>query len=392
MHLTSLHLRNFRNYRSLDLELPAGLLVFSGANTQGKSNLLEAIYLLAIGRSPRATSEREMVGWGASETSQQAQVSATVHTAQGPVKLQVDLIGSERDSTVTGDAPAPASVQKRVRINGIPRLTADLVGQLHAVLFDASDIQLIEGAPALRRRYLDILLSQADRRYLQVLQRYHRVLTQRNRLLRLLRERRAQQAQMEFWDQEVAQQGAYLLRCRFEAVAALATFAGPTYAALRGEDGPLALEYQATRGQPSASHLELEQALREALIRGRQRELALGATLTGPHRDDLRFTAGGRALGVYGSRGERRIAAVALRLAEGEFLAQGRGDAPVVLLDDVLSELDAVRGRQVLQAIGRYSQVLLTTTAPEAVVLGPVAPAATYRVVQGTVMLQSSGG
>ncbi len=382
MYLATLSLRNFRNYRRLDLDLPPGLVVFSGGNSQGKSNLLEAVYMLALGRSPRTTTEGEVVGWSAQEPFLYAQVRARVATSQGSLQLQVDLVGQSRQ---TGAGLEPPAVQKRVRVNGVLRPVAGLVGQLNAVLFDASDIQLVEGPPALRRRYLDILISQVDSAYLRALQRYQRVLSQRNRLLRLIRERRAKEPELEFWDEEMAQHGAYLLSCRLQAVTALAASAGPLYARLLGGSGPLSLEYLPTVMPLADGEEALQQRLRDALRKGRQREVALGATQVGPHRDDLRVAVGGREVGVYGSRGERRLAGLALRLAEGEHLAQRRGEGPVLLLDDVLSELDETRGRQVLEAVAGYEQVLLTTTSLRPLVGSPRRPASTFRVVEGTV-------
>ena len=388
MHLTSLHLRNFRNYQHLDLELPPGLLLFTGANAQGKSNLLEAGYLLAIGRSARATNEREVVGWSAPGPQGHAQVAATIAACQGTIKLQVDYLHQEQSpgaSTPSGDTSTPPNVQKRVRINGIPRRASGLVGMFNAVLFDASDIHLVEGAPSLRRRYLDILLSQVDPAYLRALQRYQRVLTQRNHLLRLIREGRSREQELEFWDEELAQQGAYLLSCRLQAVTALSTLGSPIYTRLTGGQEELALDYLATTGEPQQGEAELRDGLRQALLQGRRREAAMGATQVGPHRDDLRITAGRREIGVYGSRGERRIAALTLRLAEGEFLSQRRGDEPVLLLDDTLSELDATRSQYMLETVASYGQVLLTTTEAARLPSGSFSPVATFQVAQGTV-------
>lgn len=385
VYIASLHLRNFRNYQRLDLTLPQGLVVFTGGNAQGKSNLLEAVYLLAIGRSTRAGSEGEMVGWRASGVAPHAQAMATVATCQGSLQLQVDLVGQELGvGDAAGSASPVPSVQKRVRVNGVPRLVSGLVGQFNAVLFDAADIQVIEGAPSLRRRYLDVLLSQVDPAYLRALQRYQRVLAQRNQLLRLMREGRARGPELEFWDGELAQQGAYLVASRLEAMASLVQLAGPMYARLKGGEEQLQLAYLST-GPQFQEQEELRQGLMEALVRGRRREVALGSTQVGPHRDDVRITVAGRELGVFGSRGERRLAALALRLAEGEFLAQRRGEQPVMLLDDILSELDQVRGMQVMEAVACYQQVLLTTTEAPPLAWGAVTPTATFRVVGGTV-------
>jgi DNA replication and repair protein RecF len=156
------------------------------------------------------------------------------------------------------------------------------------------------------------------------------------------------------------------------------------YARLKGNTERFQLEYLST-APPFRAQEELRQGLQQALAAGRRREVALGSTQVGPHRDDLRITASGREVGVYGSRGERRLAALVLRLSEGEFLAQRRGEQPVLLLDDILSELDQTRGRQVLAAVARYQQVLLTTTEEPPLAWRAVSPAATFRVARGTV-------
>lgn len=359
MRLLHLTLRNFRNYRELELDLPAGPVLFCGDNTQGKSNLLEAIYLLAILKSHRAEQERELVNFKAGPEDF-ARVVGTVEKRGGPLKLQVDLLLRVTPGPQGGFPGPETSLQKRVRVNGVPRPVSEAVGLVNAVLFSAEDILLLQGPPTLRRRFMDILISQLDRAYLRSLQKYQRVLTQRNHLLRLMADGRSHAEELGFWDKELLAAGAFLTQRRKGAIEALAPLAAAFYTQLQGEQEVLGLRYLPTV-QASGSLEELKATYARQLEALRPREVGAGLTLLGPHRDDLQFTINAVDLATYGSRGQARSAALALRLAEARFLAQQRGEEPVVLLDDVLSELDAKRRHQVLEVISRPQQTLITT-------------------------------
>lgn len=391
MYLSSLHLQNFRNYQHLDLELPKGLLLFLGDNAQGKSNLLEAGYLLAIGRSVRATHERDIISWNPSESEYEGhtQVAGTVYSAQGTIRLQIDYARQDKWANVTvnsEDHQLSHNSQKRVRINGIARRTSDLVGVFNAVLFEASDIQLVEGTPSIRRRYLDILLSQISRTYLRALQQYHKVLTQRNHLLRAIRDGRSKANELEFWDEELVQHGAYILHSRFEAVEALDKLANPIFSRLTNAQEVFSVTYVATAGDLQANETDLRDHFRKSLLLAHRHETMLGSTQIGPHRDDLHISTASRDLRAYGSRGEQRIAALTLRLAEGEFLTNRRGDEPVLLLDDILSELDFDRSQYVMDAISNYSQVLLTSAQGSSLTSNISLQATTFHVHNGTIV------
>ena len=351
MLLRRLKLTNFRNVANAALDLDAGLTLFQGANAQGKSNLLEAAYLLAIGRSYRAAAEREMVAWMARERDGYAVVSGTVER------------GGEADELLVGlDLRHGETVQKRVQINGSARRASDLVGRFNAVLFTADDIALVYGGPQGRRRYLDVLLSQADSRYLRALQRYQRVVMQRNRVLKALKENRASERELLFWDGQLCEEGARVLGGRLAAAGPLSEAARRCYAAFGAGADALETAYAASVRIPDApSDAALAEALRDALTGSRRRERALGQTMVGPHRDDLRLTMRGVELAQHASRGQARLAALSLRLAEAEVLAARRGDQPVLLLDDVLSELDAEHRALTMEAAAVYPQTLATT-------------------------------
>ena len=362
--LSRLVLTNFRNFTALDLDLPAGVVVFYGSNAQGKTTLLEAVYLLAIARSFRAENEREVVNFAAANNGEQALVGGAVERAGERVSVYV---GYACNRSPAGPEPAPGrsslpySVRKEIRVNRVRRTAADLVGAVGAVLFNAEDIDLVQGAPAGRRRYLDILISQGNPLYLKALQRYTQVVRQRNRLLRLLREGRAENAELEFWDDRLVKEGAWLAGQRAQAIDLLAGLCAQHHANLSSPGEGLTLQHQPS--VPVAAEPEsVEARFREALAANRARELATGSTAVGPHRDDFKLLVDGVDMGTFASRGQARTLALTLRLAEASYLSQVRQDEPIVLLDDVLSEMDETRRIRVLEQVRGYGQSLITTT------------------------------
>lgn len=262
-----------------------------------------------------------------------------------------------------GTHPEGMSVQKYVRVNGVPRRASDLVGQVMAVMFSADDLQLVYGSPAVRRRYLDILISQLDRRYLRALQRYQRVMAQRNHLLRMIRSGGSRIDELDYWNDELVSEGRYVMSEREHAVAELSRQAGPIHSELTGQGESLELVYRPSVSIDADDSLEgLGEKLRAALDEQRTREIAQGVTISGPHRDDLQLLIDGVDVGVYASRGQSRTATLAMRLAEAQHLADRRGQRPILLLDDVLSELDSTRRNHVLDRVSDYEQCFITTT------------------------------
>ena len=375
MYLSRLALTNYRNFRSLELSLPTGMVVLMGANAQGKSNLLEAAYLLAIAKSYRATSERELVHWEAFEEASstglgQGLITGEVELESGHLRVVIGL-----QVTAVEGVGGPL-VQKQIRVNGLSTTASGLVGRVNAVLFTASDIELVQGSPSLRRRFLDILLSQVDRSYMRSLQRYQRVLAQRNHLLRLIREGRSSRQELDFWDAELVKEGTTVITRRHQVIGQLAPLAMRAYEGLAGNREELTVTFQ-----PSVPAPELAGVLREQ----RDREVGAGMTLSGPHRDDFALAVEGMSAAIYASRGQARTIALALRLAEATFLKEERREEPILLLDDVLSELDTQRRHQVLEEAGRYQQALVTTAEPALVRDVPLKPSAVFTVRQGQV-------
>jgi DNA replication and repair protein RecF len=374
LHITHLSLTNFRNYVSLDLALPPHIMVIQGDNAQGKSNLLEAIYLLATSKSPRSTSEKELINWSAlKEELPVCRLMADVQKARENLSLELALRGKAPNTSQAADplalwqsATKATFIHKRIRVNGVVCRAIDLIGQINVVTFSVQDISIIGGEPALRRRYLDIVNSQVDSRYLRQLQRYHRVLWQRNRLLHQIGENRAGPDELSFWDEELVQTGSYLMVQRDHMVAALEQWAQVIHAELSGDQGKLSLAYLRSidkeRGKGDSQIEETAEAFTRSLRAAQNKEIAQGISLVGPHRDDLRFFIDEVDIGTFGSRGQQRTIALSLKLAEAKFMLRETGEHPILLLDDVLSELDSHRRSHMLRSVAEYQQVLMTAT------------------------------
>ena len=358
-YLSRLRLTNFRNLTHLDVGLSPGVTVYYGPNAQGKTTLLEAVYLLCIARSFRAENEREVVNFDAAKAGEQALVDGTIEKSDQRLRV---IVGYQPTQRVGQDNDGLTyNVRKEIRVNRLRRTAGELIGEVNAVLFSAADIDLVQGSPSGRRRFLDILLSQADPVYLKGLQRYQRVVQQRNQLLRLLKEGRAQVDELAYWDDELVREGAQITWRRYLGMQELTDACVRHHEDLSGAEEKLAIEYRPSvllAGEVG----EVEDNFREALAAAAHRERARPVTAVGPHRDDFALNIDGADMGTFASRGQARTLALALRLAEAEVLASARGEGPVVLFDDALSEMDSSRRHRLLEKAMRYEQVLITTT------------------------------
>jgi DNA replication and repair protein RecF len=361
VHLTQLTLTNFRNYARQTLDFAPGNVLLLGENAQGKTNLLEAIALLATGRSERASGDGDFVAWAAREETQPfAQIAVKATRNSGDVAVELTIVGR------TG-ARGNLVAAKRFKLNGVARRGSDVVGSILAVMFTTDDMELVKGAPSGRRRLLDVLLTQADRRYARALSKYGKLVTQRNALLKRIGEGSANRDELPYWDEELSREGATLVATRAGALAQLSPDAAEAHARLSGDREELAVTYEPrftdawTANQiASASEEAIAEAFLERLRATHPRDIGAGLTLSGPHRDDIAVTLGGEPAAAFASRGQQRTAALALRLAEARFLRDTAGDQPILLLDDVLSELDEHRRASVLAAIGA-DQIFVTS-------------------------------
>ena len=286
------------------------------------------------------------------------------------VARQHDLtVQAQLDIEASPPSPlGPTSFQKSLRVNGIVRTAAEFVGAINIVFFQADDLELVTGPPSVRRRYLDILISQADAAYLKNQQRYSRVVMQRNQLLRRIREGQAKMDELEFWDSRLAHEGAAIVERRQKAVDDLVTHSTPVHENL-SSGGVLSLDYRPRvsggardpRAGSDFGTASVADNILNALRSVRAREVAQGVTVIGPHRDDLDIVLDGQPAGAFASRGQARSIALTLKLAEAAVVTESAGRKPILALDDVLSELDATRRRLVLDGVRDYDQVLLTT-------------------------------
>lgn len=389
--ITRLSLVNYRNFREADVAPPAGVSVFHGGNAQGKTSLLEAAYTLAIGRSFRTERERHVLNFDAARDGAAAYITGTACVDGQSLMVVVGYQPTIRE-TATGtdadpDSAGPATlppVTKQIRVNRQPSTAAGLVGRIAASLFSVDDLDLVLGSPSHRRRFMDVLISQADRSYLQALQRYQAALRNRNGLLRRRREGHVDPEEMAYWDEQLVQSGAVVIFGRSGVLARLSGFARRQHAEV-GEPGKdLVLEYRPSVS-PGDCIAETAVEFQKELQLGSAREQATAVTAVGPHRDNFTMSVNGLDAASFASRGEARTIALALRLAEAEYLAETRGDDPVILLDDVFSEMDDGRRERVLQKVARYRQTLITTTdvRPVRAALGD--SAAYFRVADGAV-------
>lgn len=348
MQITRLSLADFRCHEHRELVLPSGLNVLVGPNASGKTSLLEAIMLLATGRSPRSNWLRELIRWGAD----QARVAGFFALRSGGT----DEVAVALTRSASGDA------QRDLRLNGSPPASiGDLLQRLPVVLFEPDDLQLVKAGAKGRRRFMNMALAGLRPLYLEDLLRYRRAVQQRNELLKQAARGRVSGEELAPWTAQMVRAGAQLMADREWLVAHLAPRAAALYADLSGGAERLELRYRPNVAMEQEGLPERMQAFYDALEKATEWELRRGATQVGPHRDELAVLIGGRPARDYGSQGQQRTAALALKLAQAQVLAAGRGEPPLVLLDDCLSELDESRQRHVLELIGQFDQLLLTT-------------------------------
>ena len=373
MLLQHLSLTNVRNFIRLETEVLSGATLIVGANAQGKTSLLEAVYYLARASSPHAQSDRQLINFLAlREAAPFARLVAEFRRADRPQRVEIRLV------IEPGNSSTEPRLHREVLLNGVRRRVSDLAGGLHAVLFLPQDLRVLEGPPSERRQHLDSSLAQADAAYAESLSEYGKVLAQRNALLKQLGDQGNQTSQLSFWDEELAEHGATLIRGRALALAEHDRLAAPIHHDLTRGRETLHLEYLPSYDPlPPAAQLGLpiqtapdrtvvsRQAIRDGLLHAleeqRSEDLARGSTSLGPHRDDFRFTSNGIDLRSYGSRGQNRTAMLALKLAEVEWLHQRTSEWPVLLLDEVLAELDGERRQDLLRRVTDLPQAMVTT-------------------------------
>ena len=369
MQVRRLALTGFRSYEALELELPPGPGIVVGANAAGKTSLIEALVVLARGASHRTAADAELIAWGAPFARLEADIEHGRARGADGIAITVERSGS-------------TSARKRLLINGIGRRTSGLGEALRIVLFAPEEMQLVVGSPSLRRATVDALAAAGSPAYARALSVYARALQQRNGLLRRIRERAADPDQLPYWDQLIVEEGGAVVAARLDLLTALAEPLLMAHAEMAPGEGALTMRY--VTNAPPHEHETPTDALRRRLAETAEKELWNGATLVGPHRDDVIFELGGRALSTFGSRGQQRTAILALKLAELELLSVG-GEPPLLLLDDVFSELDPERRAHLVRRIRELPQAIITTTTLDDLDPALVAGSTAWRVTLGRV-------
>jgi DNA replication and repair protein RecF len=369
LFVSGLELVDLRSYGHLEVRFEGGPQILWGANAAGKTNLLEAIVVLSRGRSQRTTKDLELIAWERPF----ARVVGAVDLGDRTAALEVVI---QREAT--------AGARKRVRVDGVPRRPSALGGVLRVVVFAPEDMLFVSGSPSLRRAEIDTLAAQLWPAYASTLATYGRAVQQRNGLLRAIAEGSAGRDELAFWDRILVAEGGEIVRLR---LALLDRLAGPLSAAhheIAPAEGRLELRYVTNSPHDPARDETPADALERRLGEVIEKEIWNGATLIGPHRDDVVFELDGRPLETFASRGQQRTAILALKLAELELLREVDGRAPLLLLDDVFSELDEDRRAHLVRRVTELPQAFVTTASIEEIDPSLLAAATRWRVGGGT--------
>jgi len=337
MTVKKLSINNWRNYDTASLNLSSGINVIIGDNAQGKTNLLEALYVCGVGRSARTPRDKEIIKWN------QSQASANVLLAKRLYESTVDII-------------IDSKVNKRIAVNGIPLTKiGDLMGECSCVLFSPDEMKIIKDSPSERRKFVDIALCQISKAYFYALSDFTKVLAQRNKLLKIGQNDRDS---IDIWDIQLSNIGAKIIKNRRGYVKELEGLAQDRHSYLTDDKEKLSLEYEGIDG----SDLEdIKSKFLSLLSQNRQLDIKHGYTHIGPHKDDICIKIDGIDVRSYGSQGQQRTASLSLKLAEVDMLNKNSGEYPILLLDDVLSELDANRCIKLLKSITNVQTIITAT-------------------------------
>lgn len=339
MKISKLSLTNFRNYTNQTVELTPKLNVIIGKNAQGKTNLLESVFLCAIGRSPRTTKDKDLVKWDCTYSKVDLQVNKKI----GNHQIEMYLFKNQN---------------KAIKINqiGIKKI-GQLLGTLNAIYFSPDELKLIKESPEERRKFIDIHLCQFDRNYFYDLSKYNQVLQQRNKLLKTP-DSEVLKNTISIWNEQLAISGAKIIMSRLAFIEKLKVYANNIHKKLTSDTEDLSLTYQ---GYIADTENDLKLLLLKKYDEALEKDMRLGFTSVGPHRDDIKIESNGIDLRSFGSQGQQRTGALSLKLAELEVFKSNIGEYPILLLDDVLSELDTTRQTKLLEFVSDI-QTLITCT------------------------------
>lgn len=345
MYLKTLELHNFRNYADLVVEFGSGINVLLGENAQGKTNLLESIYFLALTRSHRTNSDRDLISW----KTKAARVSGSVQKEHTVTPLEINL----------------SSKGKNAKVNHLEQSRlSQYVGQLNVILFAPEDLSIVKGSPAVRRKFIDMEFGQMSSKYLYNSAQYRSVLKQRNQYIKQLQfDPKGDQVYLDVLSDQLAAYGAEIIFQRIQFLKKLEKWSQELHKEISQGKEKLSFQYVSPISSDQADTTEKIYAALQALFqKQREKELQQGKTLVGPHLDDVRFMVNDKNVSTFGSQGQQRTTALSVKLAEIDLMKEETGEYPVLLLDDVLSELDDSRQTHLLTAIQNKVQTFITTT------------------------------
>lgn len=353
MHLRELSLLNYRNYKKLGLKFDSNLIFFSGRNAQGKTNILESIFLLSTGRSHRTPRDRELILQGERES----KVSAMIEKKEGQSLVEIFLNHKEN---------------KKINING---MTAERLGQLmghiNSVLFSPEDLKLVKGSPGERRRFMDIEISQIKPKYFYSLQQYNRILSHRNNLLKDINERASLKKTLYIWDEQLSKIGAYIINERNKFTLNISKIARIIHREISSNNETLEVFYNPSIEMDLSYEDKIIDNYLEILKLNQEEDIKRGNTGKGCHRDDLIINIDNMDVRTYGSQGQQRTTVLSLKLSEIEMMYKETEEYPILLLDDVLSELDKYRQEQLLSYFDKVQTFMTLTDFPDS--LGGIA-------------------
>ena len=384
MYLSHLILHDFRNFKRLDLPLGRGLSLFYGENAQGKTNLLEAIAMLATSNSFHATSDREVINWDAPDRI--ARIVAEVERREDETKIEIVVIDAKENGNGSAASGSPERQRKRIKINGVTKKAVDLIGQVTVVLFAPTDLRLVDGSPEDRRRFLDRALCQIRPHYCAALARYRKVIAQRSALLKRIRDNQEEPRMLDYLDDKLTEWANLIIYERRGMVDALNQHVDQLQENISGGRENLRIVYRPSFAVDATwNTIEALEQFRSQLSEVRRREIQQGVCLLGPHRDDLDFMVNDVDMLTYGSRGQQRTAALAAKFGELAFMRAATGEEPILLLDDVFSELDAARREYLLNQALQHEQTLITATDYSSFSEEILAKSHRYQVIAGEI-------
>lgn len=343
MHVNRMILQNYRNYDKLSINLHPGLNIFYGDNAQGKTNLVESIYLCGTGRSHRTFKDKEVLSWD----KEWGYVKAEIKKKDFVTGIEINIFNGK---------------PKAVKVGGVKiSKLSELLGNLNVVMFSPEDLKLVKEGPVFRRRFLDVEISQVKPGYFYNLQQYSKVLMQRNNLLKSIKYDNSLIKTLDIWDEQLSQFGSYIINYRLEFIKKISILAKLLHRKITDGNEELNISYS-TQFQESDNREEIKLAIYKKILGNRQLDIKRGTTSVGPHRDDIDFYINNVDAKVFGSQGQQRTTALSLKLSELEFMKSECSEYPVLILDDVLSELDIKRQNFLLENLKNVQTILTCTS------------------------------